>query len=32
MTADRLHEKIGSLSSTMLAELDVCLKTALGIT
>jgi mRNA interferase MazF len=31
MSEDRLKEKIGSLSTEMLAELDACLKAALGI-
>ncbi len=31
MTEDRLKEKIGNLSAEMLAELDECLKAALGI-
>ena len=31
MSADRLTEKIGELSGKMLADLDNCLKAALGI-
>jgi mRNA-degrading endonuclease toxin of MazEF toxin-antitoxin module len=31
MSEDRLQEKIGNLSAETLAELDGCLKAALGI-
>ncbi len=31
MAEDRLTEKVGNLSGKMLAELDECLKAALGI-
>jgi hypothetical protein len=30
MTEDRLKEKVGNLSAELLADLDECLKAALG--